>query len=148
MTLFLLMPLFSDQSIAHRILLEIMLVIIMTNEHHTTEPDTLTTEPDALTTEPDALTTEPQALLQELPYDLREKIEQLGVRENDSSKIENIIYELCKTNSYSTKQIANILDRNENYIFRNYTNPMREKGMLQYTIPDMPNHPQQAYKSI
>ena len=141
MTLFLLMPLFSDQSIAHRILLEIMLVIIMTNEHHTTEPDTLTTEPDALTTEP-------QALLQELPYDLREKIEQLGVRENDSSKIENIIYELCKTNSYSTKQIANILDRNENYIFRNYTNPMREKGMLQYTIPDMPNHPQQAYKSI
>ena len=114
---------------------------IKTNGHLTTEPDTLTTEPVNLTTEP-------QALLQELPYDLREKIEQLGVRENDSSKIENIIYELCKTNSYSTKQIATILDRNENYIFRNYTNPMREKGMLQYTIPDMPNHPQQAYKSI
>lgn len=107
----------------------------------------LTTEPIDLTTEPIGLTTEPQLLKQELPSELREKIDALGSRENDSNKIKSIIYELCELKEYSSKQIAVILNRNENYVYRNYINPMREEGRLQYTIPDMPNHPDQAYKS-
>jgi ATP-dependent DNA helicase RecG len=113
----------------------------------TTEPIDLTTEPINLTTEPIGLTTEPQLLKQELPSELREKIDALGSRENDSNKIKSIIYELCELKEYSSKQIAVILNRNENYVYRNYINPMREEGRLQYTIPDMPNHPDQAYKS-
>jgi ATP-dependent DNA helicase RecG len=113
----------------------------------TTEPIDLTTEPINLTTEPINLTTEPQLLKQELPSELREKIDALGSRENDSNKIKSIIYELCELKEYSSKQIAVILNRNENYVYRNYINPMREEGRLQYTIPDMPNHPDQAYKS-
>jgi ATP-dependent DNA helicase RecG len=112
-----------------------------------TEPLELNTEPLELNTEPLALNTEPQVLIQELPSVLRDKIVALGIRENDSNKIKNIIFELCQFKEYSGKQIALILNRNENYVFRNYINPMREEGRLQYAIPDMPNHPDQAYKS-
>lgn len=99
-------------------------------------------------TEPNSLNTEPQSLTQELPSKIREQIDKLGVRENDPNKIKNVIYELCKHKSYSVKQIALILNRNENYVYRNYIIPMKEDGKLQHTIIDMPNHPDQAYKSI
>lgn len=112
-----------------------------------TEPLELNTEPLELNTEPLGLNTEPQVLIQELPSVLREKIQALGSRENDSNKIKDIIFELCQFKEYSGKQIAVILNRNENYVYRNYINPMREEGRLLYTIPDMPNHPDQAYKS-
>lgn len=113
-----------------------------------TEPTDLNTEPADLNTEPNVLTTEPQVLIQELPSVLREKIENLGIRENDGNKLREIIYELCSFKSYSGKQIAAILSRNENYLYRNYINPMRIDGKLQYTIPDMPNHPDQAYTAV
>jgi ATP-dependent DNA helicase RecG len=112
-----------------------------------TEPLELNTEPLELNTEPLGLNTEPQVLIQELPSVLREKIQALGSRENDSNKIKDIIFELCQFKEYSGKQIAVILNRNENYVYRNYINPMREEGRLHYTIPDMPNHPDQAYQS-
>ena len=101
-----------------------------------------------LNTEPDLLNTEPQSLTQELPSVLSEQIEKLGIRENDPNKIKDVIYELCKHKSYSAKQVALILSRNENYVYRNYIIPMKEEGKLQHTIIDMPNHPDQAYKSI
>ena len=101
-----------------------------------------------LNTEPDLLNTKPQSLTQELPSVLSEQIEKLGIRENDPNKIKDVIYELCKHKSYSAKQVALILSRNENYVYRNYIIPMKEEGKLQHTIIDMPNHPDQAYKSI
>lgn len=110
-----------------------------------TEPKYLNTEPPAPNTEPAGLITEPHILLQELPSVLRIKIENLSTRENDVNKLKDIIYELCSFKPYSTKQIAAILNRNENYLYRTYINPMRIESCLQYTIPDMPNHPDQAY---
>lgn len=110
-----------------------------------TEPPAPNTEPPAPNTEPDGLITEPHILLQELPSVLRIKIENLSTRENDINKLKDIIYELCSFKPYSTKQIAAILNRNENYLYRTYINPMRIESRLQYTIPDMPNHPDQAY---
>jgi ATP-dependent DNA helicase RecG len=108
----------------------------------------LNTYGNELNTYGEMLNTEPQSLKQELPSELREKIDSLGERENDSTKIKNIIYELCSLKSYTLKQIALILNRKENYTLRNYIVPMREEGKLQYTIPDMPKHPDQAYISI
>ena len=113
-----------------------------------TEPNPLNTEPSSTNTEPISLNTEPNSLLQELPSVLREKIEQLRVRENDPTKIKNVVYEICKHKSYSAKQLAALLSRKENTVFRNYLTPLREEGKLKYTIPDMPNHPDQAYKSV
>ena len=113
-----------------------------------TEPNPLNTEPSSTNTEPISLNTEPNSLLQELPSVLREKIEQLRVRENDPTKIKNVVYEICKHKSYSAKQLAALLSRKENTVFRNYLTPLREEGKLKYTIQDMPNHPDQAYKSV
>ncbi|HBK84221.1 MAG TPA: AAA family ATPase [Flavobacterium sp.] len=113
-----------------------------------THGNELNTYGDEFNTYGEMLNTEPQSLKQELPSELREKIDSLGERENDSNKIKNIIYELCSLKSYTLKQIALILNRKENYTLRNYVVPMREEGKLQYTIPDMPKHPDQAYFSI
>jgi ATP-dependent DNA helicase RecG len=113
-----------------------------------TEPDLLNTEPNSTNTEPLSLNTEPHSLLQELPSVLREQLEQLKVRENDPNKIKDVIYELCKYRSYSAKQLAALLNRKENTVFRSYLTPLREEGKLKYTFPDMPNHPDQAYKSV
>jgi ATP-dependent DNA helicase RecG len=112
-----------------------------------TEPLELNTEPLGLNTEPLALNTEPQVLIQELPYVLREKIEQLGQREVDIEKIKDLIYEICKNKSCSVKELSILLNRKENTVFRNYIVPLKEEGRLVYTIPDMPNHPDQAYQS-
>ena len=120
----------------------------ITGDNLNTEPYSANTEPQSLNTEPQSLNTEPQSLLQELPSVLIEKIEQLRVRENDSTKIKSVVYEICKHKSYSAKQLAIILSRKENTVFRNYLTPLREEGKLKYTIPDMPNHPEQAYKSV
>jgi ATP-dependent DNA helicase RecG len=34
-----------------------------------------------------------------------------------------------------------------NYLVREYLTPMIEDGELEYTIPEMPNHPKQAYRT-
>ncbi|WP_035649322.1 ATP-binding protein [Flavobacterium sp. ASV13] len=113
-----------------------------------TDDDVPNTEPNDLNTEANDLTTEPYDLTQELPSDIREQISNLGVRENDQNKIKDIVYKICSFKSYSAKQIALILNRNENYIYRNYILPMKDEGRLQHTIIDMPNHPDQAYKAV
>jgi len=113
-----------------------------------TEPKSLNTEPSALNTEPSALNTEPQSLIQELPYVLREKIKELGQRELDVEKIKSLVYEICKRRNCSLKELSILLDRKENTVFRKYIVPLKEEGKLQHTIIDMPNHPDQAYKSI
>jgi hypothetical protein len=49
-------------------------------------------------------------------------------------KIKYITYKLCSFKRYSAKQIALILNRNENYIYSNYILPMKDEGRLQHTI--------------
>ena len=62
-------------------------------------------------------------------------------------EIKDLIYEICKNKSCSVKELSILLNRKENTVFRNYIVPLKEEGKLVYTIPDMPNHPDQAYKS-
>ena len=44
--------------------------------------------------------------------------------------------------------MADILKRGEKYLLRHYISPLREEGKLEYFYPEMPNHPQQAYKTV
>lgn len=113
-----------------------------------TEANRLNTYGNDLNTDGDDLNTDGNDLLKELPKELRLEIENLGEREKNTDKIKTLIYNVCLHKSYSVRQIASILNRKENTVFRNYINPMREEGKLQYTIPDMPKHPDQAYKSV
>lgn len=86
-----------------------------------------------------------EGLSGELPADLLTRIEALGKRTNDKQKINQIILDLCSRQPQSIKQLSSILHRNENYMLGFVTN-LRDQGLLEYVYPDMPNHPQQAYK--
>lgn len=118
------------------------------NGNLNTEANLLNTYGDDLNTYGDDLNTDGNDLLKALPKELRLEIENLGEREKNTDKIKILIYDLCLHKSYSVRQIASLLNRKENTVFRNYINPMREEGKLQYTISDMPKHPEQAYKSV
>lgn len=63
-------------------------------------------------------------------------------------KIKNVVYEICKHKSYSAKQLAAMLSRKQNTVFRNYLTQLREECKLKYTILYMPNHSDQANKSV
>jgi ATP-dependent DNA helicase RecG len=118
------------------------------NGNLNTEANLLNTYGNNLNTDDNNLNTDGNDLLKELPKALRLEIENLGEREKNTDKIKTLIYDLCLHKSYSIRQLASLLNRKENTVFRNYINPMREEGKLQYTIPDMPKHPEQAYISV
>ena len=46
------------------------------------------------------------------------------------------------------KVIAQILGKTEKYIFREFLKPLLDEKKINYTIPDMINHPNQAYITI
>jgi len=110
--------------------------------------DDLNTYGNGLNTYGIDVTTEPASLKQELPAVIREKIELLGRRESDIEKIRELVYGICRYRSCSLKELSALLNRKENTIYRNYIVPLKQEGRLQYTIPDMPKHPNQAYKAI
>ena len=85
-------------------------------------------------------------LFGELPVDLKDKIGHLGRRTKDKEVVNQTILDLCTWKSLSIKQLSILLNRNEKYLLE-FITPLRENGSLEYTFPDMPNHPQQAYKT-
>ena len=86
-------------------------------------------------------------LSDQLPGEIRDKIAKIGKRSLDKVQIKEIICDLCRWRSLSLRQLSEILGRNDKYLLENYIGPLREEGRLSYTILDMPNHPDQAYKA-
>jgi ATP-dependent DNA helicase RecG len=60
----------------------------------------------------------------------------------------DVIVKLCAWRELRAYEIADLLGRSEKYILRKFITPLRESGRLAHTIPDMVNHPQQAYKAV
>jgi ATP-dependent DNA helicase RecG len=89
----------------------------------------------------------PGALSNLVPADLKEKIKALGKKTADKERMNSVILELCKWRPLTSKEIAMLVERNEKYMFKIIT-PLRISGKLEYTIPEMPNHPEQAYKTV
>lgn len=58
-----------------------------------------------------------------------------------------LILDLCQWQPLTLRQLSLIIRRNEKYLFQ-YITPLKTEGKLEYTIPDMPNHPDQAYKTV
>ena len=56
--------------------------------------------------------------------------------------------DLCKIKPRSISEIAKIINRTDNYVKHDLVAPLRERGSLTYTIPDMINHPEQKYKVV
>ncbi|MBU6158703.1 MAG: putative DNA binding domain-containing protein [Bacteroidetes bacterium] len=89
-----------------------------------------------------------QALVHQLPKELLNMVEALPVRVSDPTIMQEVILQLCAWKPLKSSEMVGILGRSEKYLLRNFISPLREEGKLEYTHPEMPNHPQQAYKTV
>ena len=130
-----------------------------------TEPTGLSTEPASLSTEPASLSTEPvngtiedsniintepkavdrEGLINELPEKLLQEINALKARESSQAKIKAIIKSICEIRPFKSIEIASLLQKGDNYLYRKYLKPMLDSKELEFLYPKMTNHPEQAY---
>lgn len=111
-----------------------------------------------LMTPPQGLITPPQGLMtplpevieppQDIPEHLAEKIKNLGQRTSNRQDLEAILLEVCSIRPHTLSQLSQLLARDEKYLLRHFLQPLRKSGKLVYTIPEVPNHPDQAYQTI
>lgn len=83
--------------------------------------------------------------LLDLPVYLYEDIARLGLR-SSPSKVQDVVMKLCSIRPYTADELATILNRNKGWVFRSYLGPMIRDGRLDYTMPENPHHPNQAYR--
>jgi len=81
---------------------------------------------------------------QDLPEDLRGMVAGLSRRPKEEA-LRGVIRAICDWRPVTSAQLARLLDRRQDALVRDHLRPMVEAGQLRYTIPAMPNHPNQAY---
>jgi ATP-dependent DNA helicase RecG len=81
-----------------------------------------------------------------IPATLQAKLDQLGKRAKPSA-IQAAILELCVGRELRTFEIASLLHRSAKNVQLRYIKPLIEQGILEYTHPENPAHPQQAYRT-
>jgi ATP-dependent DNA helicase RecG len=60
-----------------------------------------------------------------------------------------LIVALCRHKPLTAQELASLLGNREQKPFvRDYLTPMVSDGLLSYTIPDRPNHPDQRYTAL
>lgn len=118
-------------------------------ENGESEPVREESEPVRGESEPVQRESEPVRLLliDKLSPALKEKLKKYSGRVMKKD-MEDFICELCDENDFSISQLSILLYKRDKYLLNRFIKPLREKGRLKYTIPDMPNHPQQTYRTI
>lgn len=83
----------------------------------------------------------------ELPVDLQKKLSALTPKAR-KHKMWPLIVWLCALRPYSAEQLATLLDGRQVKTLRSaHLNPLREQeGLIDYTHPEVINHPEQAYQ--
>lgn len=81
-----------------------------------------------------------------LSEELQKKVRNLKKRTLPQD-IKNLIKELNDFRPLRLSEIAVILDRHPKYVREKYLNDMIKNQELEYTFPDVPNHPHQAYRT-
>lgn len=84
--------------------------------------------------------------LAELPSVLRTRVETVGSYAS-RDEVKATLRALCAWRAFSVGELAELLGRETKYLRRHYLSPMIEAGELEYTEPDMINHPRQAYRA-
>lgn len=81
----------------------------------------------------------------DLPADLRARIAQAG-RRPTFQVLRSLVLDLCRAVPMSAREITEALGRKDpRELTRRHLRPMLATGRLAYTIPQMPNHPDQKY---
>lgn len=63
-------------------------------------------------------------------------------------KLRQAVLALCVSRPHSPAELAAILHlKDTNHLVRTHLTPMREEGLLAYTVPAMPSHPNQKYQA-
>ena len=60
-------------------------------------------------------------------------------------KIFSVIINLCLLRPQTKEELMQKLNKGEQLI-RKYLKELREKGIVEYVYPELPNHPYQAYR--
>lgn len=96
-----------------------------------------------LSAPPQTLSALPQTL-SALPQEIEDAINNLGLRSN-LEDVQKVVVKLCQWKPLKSTEISSILKKSEKHVLRSYIQPLKEKGEIRFTIPDMENHPEQAY---
>lgn len=87
-----------------------------------------------------------EADVSELSVRLRERVASIGkyARRED---VRQLVCDLCSERAFTMAELSSVLKREPKHLRRRYLSPMVEAGELEHTIPEMRNHPQQAYRT-
>ncbi len=80
----------------------------------------------------------------EMTDELSKEVENLGYRPR-KEKIFRVTLGLCLLEPQTKEGLMQRLDKGEQLI-RKYLKELREKEIIEYVYPELPNHPYQAYK--
>jgi ATP-dependent DNA helicase RecG len=105
----------------------------------------LSSNPEGLSSNPSALSSNP--LWQGLPVELQDMVAALGQRGN-TDKVREAIIRLCQYRPWQATELGNLFGRNPVYLGTQYLRPLVNAGVLAYTVPEQPNHPHQAYRTV
>lgn len=89
----------------------------------------------------------PHTRMPVLPKYLAEIVDKLGQRAT-RGEIQYAILKLCGWRALQVTELSAILNRSRRHIQERSLNPMIKNGELQYTHPENPTHPHQAYKAV
>jgi ATP-dependent DNA helicase RecG len=79
-----------------------------------------------------------------VPNPLRVRINNLGRRVSKKT-LSSIIVDLCRIQPRSREELANILGKTETHIKNNLLPELLKSRLIQFTFPEMKNHPNQKY---
>lgn len=85
-------------------------------------------------------------LLQEIPEDIAFLITRIGKRVKPEVTSE-LILRLCNLRAYSTAELSTLLNKREVYLRSDFLRPLLREGLINYTMPSNPRHPNQAYRT-
>lgn len=86
-------------------------------------------------------------LLNEIPGELAVQIGSLGQR-NSPDLVRNVVVLLCGHRAYRAEELARLLGRNVETVRQNYLRPLLQAGRVVMTLPEKPNDPDQAYRTV
>jgi ATP-dependent DNA helicase RecG len=87
-----------------------------------------------------------EELMNEIPAELRERVEALGKKASISHALD-VVLALLKWRELSVAEVAKILKRTPEYVRSTYVAPLVQGDLIQATNPEAPTDPRQRYRA-
>lgn len=72
-------------------------------------------------------------------------LESIWRRVSDPERLSEAILRVTKIKPFSVEELADVLKRSPEHLYKRYIRPLYQEGRLRMLYPEMPNHPEQAY---